>query len=113
VSGSDDWSVRVWDVSTGAKLNMRKGPTHLIGSGVFSSEDTRISGDECSVWNLSANNWTSQQQNYLMWVPPEAQVPRPSNILTISRDGFGSVDFKQSMIGSQWVSCYTPSPHNQ
>jgi len=42
-----------------------------------------------------------------MWVPEEAQVTEPSDIL-ISRHGFGSVDFRQAMMGVEWTGCHTP-----
>ena len=85
VSGSIDNSVRVWDVS-------------LIGC------------CEHFVWNLADNNWiiSSQGQNHLMWVPREANLIQGFNILIISQSGFATVDFHQSMIGLNWVHCYTP-----
>jgi len=43
-----------------------------------------------------------------MWVPEEAQVIEPSNILVISRHGFGSVDFRPAKMGIEWGGCYTP-----
>jgi len=81
VSGSDDRSVRVWDVST----------DHFD-------------------WNLTATNWiiSSRGQNHLMWVPQDAGLCPLYNILVISRSGFATVDFRQSMIGVDWVRCYTP-----
>jgi len=42
-----------------------------------------------------------------MWVPQEAQVVEPSN-LVISRHGSGSVDFRQAMLGPEWTGCYLP-----
>ena len=83
VSGSDDNSVRIWDVS-------------MIGSDF--------------VWNLADSNWiiSSKRQDHLMWVPQEADLIQGFNILIISRSGFATVDFHQSMIGENWVHCYTP-----
>jgi hypothetical protein len=59
---------------------------------------------------MTQTNWivSSQRQDHLMWVPPEAQVVEPPTILVISLNGFGSVDFRQSMIGVEWIGCYTP-----
>ena len=84
VSGSDDSSVRVWDVS--------------------------IIGCEHFVWNLADKNWiiSSQGQDHLMWVPQEVNLIQGFNTLIISRSGFATVDFHQSMIGVDWVGCYTP-----
>jgi len=42
-----------------------------------------------------------------MWVPREAEVIDPPIILLISRSGFGSVDFRQAMMGLNWIGCYT------
>ena len=122
VSGSDDKSVRVWDASTGAELKELKGHTDSVNSVAFSTDGTQtvsapgefvLLSNICRkqfVWNLVATNWiiAFPSQAYLMWVPPEVQVTQMSNILVISRDGFGSVDFTQSMIGASWVGCYTP-----
>jgi hypothetical protein len=43
-----------------------------------------------------------------MWVPREAEVIDPTIILVISRRGFGSVDFREAMMGLEWTGCYTP-----
>ena len=85
VPGSYDNSVRVWDVS-------------MIGCEHF-------------VWNLADKNWiiSSQGQDHLMWVPQEANLVQGFNILIISSSGFATVDFHQSMIGVDWVHCYTPT----
>ena len=91
VSGSDDKSVRVWDVSTGI------------------SSDTSIADDRFA-WHLVDSNWiiSSQEQNPLMWVPQEVGLCTPLNILIISQSGFATVYFHQSMIGVNWVHSYTP-----
>ena len=127
VSGSDDNSVRVWDASTGVELQKLKGHTSSVNSVAFLSDGARIvSGsfdnsvrvwdaskichDHLSSWNLADTNWiiSSQGQNHLMWVPQAAGLCSPLNILIISRFGFATVDFSQSMIGVDWVHCYTP-----
>jgi len=55
VSGSSDKSVRVWDASTGAELNVLKGHTHSVNSVVFSSDGTWIvsgsSDNSVRVWS--------------------------------------------------------------
>jgi len=123
VSGSSDKFVRVWDASTGAELKELKEPKGLtipvnlvaslskgpqIGSGL---EDTSVLvGCEHFAWNLAHNSWiiSSQGQDHLMWVPPEAQLLRPFDKLIISCSGFATVDFHQSLIGVEWVHCYIP-----
>ena len=128
VSGSYDKTVRIWDTLTGAELKILRGHTDSVDSVAFSRDNMHIgsgSSDESvrvwnydefssidgrhSTWNLMDTNWivSSQKKDHLMWVPQEAQVHEPSNILTISCYGFGSVDFQQS-IGVEWISCYTP-----
>ncbi|KIM80637.1 hypothetical protein PILCRDRAFT_822370 [Piloderma croceum F 1598] len=132
VSGSYDKSVRVWDVSTGVELKELKGHTSSVNSVAFSSDSMRIvSGSDdksVRVWdastavepnelkghtssvNLVDKNWiiSSQGSDHLMWVPPEVELAQPFNILTISPSGVATVDFHQSMIGVDWVHCYTP-----
>jgi len=125
-SGSSDNSVRVWDASTGVELKELKGHTGYISSVEFSRDGTRIvsgSNDnsvrvwdvstiscEHLVWKVADNNWiiSSQGQDHLMWVPQESNLLQGFNILIISCSGFATVDFDQSMIGVDWVHCYTP-----
>jgi hypothetical protein len=86
VSRSDDKTVRVWDVSMGVYSGHRQLP-----------------------WHLTQTNWVvSSGEDHLMWVPKEAQLIVPPTILILSRHGFGSVDFRQSMLGDKWAGCYTP-----
>jgi len=124
-TGSSDKSVRVWDASTGAELKELKGHTGYISSVAFSNDGTQIVssssdnsvrvwdvsmiGCEHFVWNVADNNWiiSSQGQDHLMWVPQEANLLQGFNTLIISRSGFATVDFDQSMIGVDWVHCYT------
>ncbi|CAA7260761.1 unnamed protein product [Cyclocybe aegerita] len=123
VSGLEDESVRVWDVMTGLGLNtLHAAPTRSLNSVGFSSADTQVVShlDEFLVpptvphnhcnWSLDKTNWlvSSPLHNRLMWVPPNANVKQPSNTVIISRHGFSTVDFRQSMIGAKWAGCYTP-----
>ena len=126
VSGSNDNSVRVWDASTGVELKELKGHTGKVNSVAFSNDGTKVvsGSDDNSVrvwdvsmidcedidWNLADNNWiiSSQGQDPLMCVPEEANLLHISIILIISRSGFATVDFHHSMIGVDWVCCYTP-----
>ena len=84
VSGSTDSSVRVWNVS-------------MISCRHFD-------------WNLTDQNWivSSQGKNHLMWVPQDANLVQSFNIFIISRSGYATVDFNQSMLGANWAHCYTP-----
>ena len=93
VSGSNDNSVRVWDVS-------------MITGSCDSYEEIEESEDV-----LADNSWilSSQGQDHLMWVPQEANLIQDDNILIISPSGCSTVDFDQSRIGVDWVHCYTPS----
>ena len=78
----DDKSVRVWDLS--------------------------MMGCEHFVWNLTDWIISSQGQDHYMWVPPDTNLAQGFNTLIISNSGFATVDFHQSMIGDNWVQCYTP-----
>ena len=84
VSGSFDGSIQAWDLS-------------MIGCEHFD-------------WKLADRNWiiSSQGQDHLMWVTEEANLLQGLNTLIISCSGFAIVDFHQSMIGDNWVHCYTP-----
>jgi WD40 repeat protein len=125
VSGSGDNSVRVWNASTGVELKELKGHTSWVFSVAFSSDGMRIVsgsrddsvwvwdapmiGYEHFAWNLTDKSWIiSQCQDHLLWVPKEATLAQPFNILVISPSGFATVDFHQSMIGVDWIHCYTP-----
>ena len=120
-----DKFVCVWDASTGVELMTLKGHTGQVNSVAFSSDGTQIvsgsddesvrvwdvsmTGCEHYVWNLADNNWiiSSQGQHHLMWVPQGVDLLQFFNII-ISCTGFATVDFHQSMIGNDWVHCYTP-----
>ena len=133
VSGSYDKSGWVWDASAGVELKELKGHTDWVMSVAFSSDGTRIVsgsldqsvrvwdvstgilsnvfiGDAHVAWHLADSNWiiSSQEQNRLMWVPREVNLITPLNILIISRSGCATVDFRQSMIGVDWIHSYTP-----
>jgi WD40 repeat protein len=57
VSGSDDKTVRVWDASTGAELNVLRGHTDSVNSVAISRDGMRIvSGSDdktVRVWDAS------------------------------------------------------------
>ena len=128
VSGSEDMSVRVWDASTGLVLKVLKGHTGGVISVAFSGLgdgsqivsgsvdrsvrvwDVSMITHEDFVWNLTDNNWiiSSKGQDHLMWVPQGVDLLQGFNTLIISCTGFATVDFHQSMIGSDWVHCYIP-----
>ena len=125
MSGSYDQSVRVWDALTGVELKVLKGHTGYISSVAFSNNGMQIvsgsndnsvriwdvsSCEHLTTWNVADDNWiiSSQGSDHLMWVPPEAVLLQGFNTLIISHLGFSTVDFHQSMIGVDWVQCYTP-----
>ena len=116
----------MWDASTGVELKKLKGHTGQVNSVAFSCDGSRIVsgsqdksvrvwdvsmiGCEHFDWNLADNNWiiSSKGQDHLMWVPQEVDLVHGFNVLIISRSGFATVDFHRSMIGDDWVHCYTP-----
>ena len=103
VSGSYDESVLVWDASTGVELKELNSSSH---EQMWVVSMIRYNHLAC---NLANTNWIiSSLGQKLMWVPPEIAFHLPPLILIISRSGFADVDFRQSMIGVDWISCYTP-----
>lgn len=72
--------------------------------------DVSMIGCEHFEWNLEDNNWivSSQGQDLYMWVPPDTNLIQGFNTIIISDFGYATVDFNQSMIGDDWVHCYTP-----
>ena len=135
VSGSGDKSVQVWDASTGETLKALEGHTEDVTSVAFSSDDRRIvSGSEdklvriwalprqckslCYVRQKTENSsgftqrptgWllSPQQEHYLMFVPPTANLPDSSNILTLPQSYTASVDFTYSTLGPEWQNCFS------
>jgi WD40 repeat protein len=114
----------LWDVATGMELMALKGHTAPVMSVAFSSDRTCIvSGSrDKSVrvwdvsmigykWYLADKNWiiSSPEKDHLMWVPQEANLVQDFNTLIISSSDFATVDFHQSMIGVDWVHCYSYS----
>ncbi|TFK17156.1 WD40 repeat-like protein, partial [Coprinopsis marcescibilis] len=129
VSGSGDGSVRVWDASTGEMLKKLEGHIDRVFSVASSSDGTRIvlgSLDQSvRVWtpeSLYTMEMTStaqpsqptgwllspHQREYLMYVPPEAKLPRPPTILIISQSPSSSVRLTLDTMGDQWHQCHSP-----
>ncbi|KDR77674.1 hypothetical protein GALMADRAFT_245800 [Galerina marginata CBS 339.88] len=135
VTGSRDKSVLVWDASTGDVLEVLEGHTEAVNSVAFSSDDRRIvSGSwdkSVRVWALDTQqdsysyvrqkkeSWlgekiptgwllSPQKNQYLMFVPLAANLPDPSNILTLPRSYAPSVDFTASTLGPEWRRCFSP-----
>jgi len=118
VSGSDDKSVRVWDALTGKELSGLNGHTLSVDSVAFSTHGTRIvsrsSDDSVRVWHSTEPHYVREQtknsprgelhtgwllsadgQAHLTFVPLDARLPDPSNILNAT-------------IGPRWHDCYCP-----
>jgi len=131
VSGSTDESVRVWDALTGKELNVLNDHTDSVDSVVFSTDGTRIvsgsSDDSVRVWHITEPHYVREQtknsphgklhtgwllsadgQQHLIFVPLDAWLPDPSNILTIPPSAASSVDFTNATIGPRWRDCYCP-----
>ncbi|KAF8155552.1 mycorrhiza-induced NACHT/WD-repeat protein [Crassisporium funariophilum] len=102
VSGSKDMSVRVWDVSTS-----------LIDSSDVAAQDEEsarlsIVSHKYPAWTTDPNQWVfSVRGGYrLMWVP---ETVYPFSIITISRHGSTSINFRDCKIGRDWANCYAHS----
>ena len=129
VSGSWDKSVRVWDTSTGKEPNVPNGHTDSVNSVASSIDGMHIASasldNSVQVWHsmeppyIREQNYSYRQlhtgwllsadrQAHLMFVPPDARLPDPSNILTIPPSAVSYVDFSNATLGSQWTDCYSP-----
>ena len=134
VSSSLDKSVRVWDPSTGETLEVLEGHTSYVRSVALSSDDRQIvsgfGNKSVPVWTLPTQHtpfcyirqktadssgyqtptgWllSPQQEHYLMFVPPIANLPDSSNILTLPQSYSASVDFTSSTLGHKWNNCFS------
>jgi WD40 repeat protein len=69
----DDKTVRIWDASTGAELNVLRGHTNLVNSVAISRDGMRIvsgSNDKSVlVWDLSVDDgWHVGPHHHLWWL---------------------------------------------
>jgi WD40 repeat protein len=132
VSGSSDGSVRVWDIS-GQEANVTKDHTRAATSALLSKNDVHTICDSrdglmstlCTLstsryirepaldrhasqcytgWIIHPSGW-----GYLMFVPPDANLLDPSNILVMPPSAASYVDFTNAAFGPQWQNCYQPS----
>ncbi|KAJ2932068.1 hypothetical protein H1R20_g5020, partial [Candolleomyces eurysporus] len=109
VSGSEDESVRVWDASTKDMQDLLEVPS---GSGQSLATEPRYiqerevnptGGYKCTGWLLSPDG-----NDYLIFVPPDARLLTPRNILTIPRSACSYVYLQHAPLGAQWRNCYLP-----
>jgi len=135
VSGSDDNSVRVWDVFMGKEKHLLNGHTDSVKSVTFSGDGNLIiSGSDnfTRVWGKSMQDRVSRYTRekiakpslprhgleftgrllsphgeYIMFVPPGERLPDDANILTIPHCFISYVDFTKSRLGPEWGSCYS------
>ena len=100
VSGSDDKSVRVWDLSPHAEssLSSSRKAIHYI------CEIDDSSGERTG-WVLSPDH------QYLFFAPSQSSLPDLSNVLTIPSSAASSVDFTNAALGPHWQECYSPHSH--
>ncbi|KAF9481793.1 hypothetical protein BDN70DRAFT_875930 [Pholiota conissans] len=123
--------VRVWDASTGEELKVLEGHSSSVSSVTFSTDNKRIvlgSDDKTVQVSVSSaqhaslqyvrqkskasthTGWllsTGSDSHYLMFVPLAANLPDPSNILTIPQSRASSVDFTSASIGPEWSNCFS------
>ncbi|KAF9475687.1 hypothetical protein BDN70DRAFT_813655 [Pholiota conissans] len=132
VSGSYDKTVRVWDASMGEESKALEGHNSLVSTFTFSSDNKQIVSslyDETVQVSASTarhasfqyvrqkskqpsthTGWllsTGSDFHYLMFVPLAANLPDPSNILTIPQSRVSSVDFTSSSLGPEWSNCFS------
>ncbi|PPR05056.1 hypothetical protein CVT26_012670, partial [Gymnopilus dilepis] len=133
VSGSVDKSVRIWDTSTGKQIHVLEGHTSTVSSVTFSSDGSHIvsgSWDQSiRIWDASIpyqgarymhetfgnslhgrhvfyTGWLRSEKGYLMFVPPDKNLPDDANILTIPYSFVPHVDFTNAALGPEWAQCY-------
>ena len=130
VSGSDDWTIRVWDVEKGQTvIGPLKGHEGAVQSVVISSDGNRlVSGSDdgtIRVWDLTqlqrpfthedqfpgADGWVKGEHGELLfWVPHiyRHSFYRPRNPLVIGQRAT-RVNFSRDRLGDKWTECYTPT----
>jgi WD40 repeat protein len=87
ISGSDDTTIRIWDMY----------PRNLDNSNPL--ED----------WELSSDGWvTTRDAQCLLWVPAELRsgLAWPRNTAVIYRYGSLRLNFDGTMMGERWKECY-------
>ena len=130
ISGSDDCTVRVWDVSTGQTiLGPLTGHAHSIDLVTFSHDDSSIfslsSLDKIiRFWStkqvqstlftnesvLGEDGWVKgKNEELLFWVPEchRLSLHRPNNIRVVGPNET-RIDFSNARLGDKWSECYTP-----
>jgi WD40 repeat protein len=90
VSGSDDQTVRVWDASTGAQLQLLRGHTDDVLSVAFSPDGSRIlssgADDTARVWDASTGASIAVMRGDTDWLRHAAFSPDGKHVVSASDD---------------------------
>ncbi|KAG6826028.1 hypothetical protein H0H92_001386 [Tricholoma furcatifolium] len=90
VSGSHDYSVRVWDASTGEQVQELQGPNNAVYCVAFSPNGTQIasgsSDKSVRVWVASTGEQVRKLQGHTHWVTSVAFLPDGTQIVSGSHD---------------------------
>jgi len=119
VSGSDDQTVRVWDVKTGQVTtgsSLESGSLGLVTSAIFPKATPTAGLAENIIkdtmfghsFNL-VNGWVKgRNAELLFWLPPYYRFGLwgPSTIAVMGRKTT-KLDFTQFMHGKNWVQCHS------
>ncbi|KAH8828827.1 hypothetical protein DL96DRAFT_1595707 [Flagelloscypha sp. PMI_526] len=116
VSGSQDKSVRVWDIGSTNKLRRLTHSVRNVNSTVSANENTLNSDSVFPKRSLNQINWAVADDgwivqlptmNKIMWLPDTltAYLYRPANTLIISRQK-ATLDLVGAKFGSNWTLCY-------
>lgn len=129
VSGLTDWSIHVWDASTGEHLRRLEGHRQWVRAVTFCSNGRDIvSGSDdgtIRVWNLSSEQYARQKDNegrwtgwlvspsdhskHLMFLPQTTLLPDAPNTLTLPRTDIPCFNIGEAKMGVGWAECYTPN----
>ena len=119
VSGSDDNSVRMWDASTGAQLQVLNDNTQVTSVEfstdgkyiVSSSHNTSVTS--CNAQYTLLKSWLvlPSTKHRLMYIPSNIAktLYHQLNTLVISPVPSFKVDFSSCKFGETWAQCYKPN----
>ncbi|KAL5521305.1 hypothetical protein ACEPAG_9228 [Sanghuangporus baumii] len=106
VSGSEDNTIRMWDLSDVLPLLKEEARDFVLTS----SSSSR--SDDLENWVLEYDGWIlggPDKNSLLLWIPPDlrATLWRPRNTSVFSCDFSTRLDFTDAALGERWTECFT------